>query len=464
MTDVKTQLRTYVESTDPISAAEILSRPLDLEITSSQERHPMLVTVAAAAAALVLLGIPSLLWLLPKTQPAGGGPVSTSPVVVTSLPQDSAPTVTATDQPPTTSDLPATSIAEGVRGTPSQWTRVIGIFNGQITRDSEIWAVIHSGIQFVAAGRVNADCAQLWVSSDGDGWRGAPAAGGGVSIPCDATIYDLASDGSIALAVGEKRGTPAVWVSGDELEWEIQWGVPTLPFGEGDEIRTVAGSSLGFVAAGSAIWFSPDGTHWTGAAVPPVEGIVDVAAGPEGFVAVGSLPEPTPMFGGLVSTANAVLYSPDGRTWTVAATLTGTLGAEGECRVAANTTVHGPHGFLIAGDCVPEDATVAHSSMWTSEDGLGWEQVPYDDAAFGEPAYIASTAADDHGYLAAGWALTETGTIATVWSSDDGIAWIRIEIPDTDGAGIHAVMLHEGTGVAVGHSGSEPAIWLGTTP
>jgi hypothetical protein len=255
-----------------------------------------------------------------------------------------------------------------------------------------------------------------------------------------------------------------VMVSDNGYDWSHPDEHPWTPFGLNKEITSVTASAMGFVAAGSDIWFSPDGRVWSEATAPSVEEIVDVTAGPDGFFAVGYMPGSVPIFGQQWSSANSVLYSPDGQTWSVVAELAGKFKAGAECWVAGNAITYGPQGYVIAGDCQSEEATVAYSSMWLSEDGLTWSQVAYQEAAFGEPAHITAITADESGYVAAGRSLGETEDHATVWFSDDGSSWVRTELSGQGNSAIHAVATYEGTAVAVGHNEFRPVIWLGTRP
>jgi hypothetical protein len=422
--------------------------------------------VFSMAVAIVLVAAVPLVIFSGGGSDVAGTPATAPLAVITAPP---ATTPAPTTQPAVTQ--PATTLPSETAEVPGSylWTRV-ELDTGQFTEGSEIRGVTHTGSHFAAVGRASSDCAQIWVSPEGATWDGAPAAGGGVSVPCRAVIHDVSSDGSVSVAVGEKDGRPAVWVSEDAYDWDLlESSMPHSEprLGEGGEalpveIRSIVGSEKGFVAAGSAFWFSSDGRTWSESTAPPVDAIVDVTAGPDGFLAVGYLPKTVAIFGQQWSSANAVLHSPAGRTWSVVAELDGMFKAGAECWVAGNTVTHGPHGYVIAGDCTSEEAEIAYSSLWTSSDGMLWSQVPYDEAVFGEPAYITSITADEAGYLAAGWSLGGAADHATVWTSEDGISWIRSELGGTGDTGITSVATHEGTAVVVGVSHSEPAIWLGT--
>ena len=393
----------------------------------------------------------------PASEVAAPATQTTVPATPTTLPTT-----------PTTTAAPVTTLAGTVQGGGYLW-KPAGFVAGQISSEWEIPGVAHTGSVFVVVGN-DRDCAQVWVSADGSQWIGAPAAGGSVAPPCRLVLRDVASNGTTSVAVGTHGTTEddgyedeaTVIVSDNGYDWSHPDEYPWTPFGLGKVVTSVAASETGFVAAGSNIWFSADGRVWSEATAPPVEDIVDVATGPDGFFAIGYMPGSVPIFGQQWASANSVLHSPDGRTWSVVAQLAGNFKAGAECWVAGNAISFGPHGYVIAGDCTSEEAEVAYPSIWISEDGLAWSQVPYDETAFGEPAYITAIAADESGYLAAGWSLGETEDHATVWVSGDGVSWIRTELSGQGNSAIRAVATYMGTAVAVGHNEFQPAIWLGT--
>jgi hypothetical protein len=434
-------------------------------------RRPAVVFLIAVAGILVV-AIPLMIF-------SGGGsdlaetPATTAPVpeVTTTVPATPVPATPTTLQTSPTTIKPETTLpGPGVQGGGYLW-KPAGFATGQFTDATEIYGVVHTGSVFSAAGSIG-DCGQVWVSPDGARWNGAPNAGGSVGPPCRLALTDLASNGATSVAVGT-HGTmesdgyedeATVMVSDNGFDWSHPRGGDWTPFGLGEVITSVAASDSVFVAAGSDFWFSLDpldGRAWSEATAPPVEVIVDVTAGLDGFFAVGYLPGTVAAFDW--SSANAVLHSPDGRTWSIVAELEGDFKPGDECWVAGNAITHGPHGYVIVGDCVPEETNIAYSSMWTSEDGLSWSQVPHDEAAFGESAYIQTIAADESGYVAAGWSLNEESH-ATVWFSDDGNSWTRTELSGQGNSGILGVAVHEGTAVAVGHNQFQPAIWWGTRP
>jgi hypothetical protein len=166
----------------------------------------------------------------------------------------------------------------------------------------------------------------------------------------------------------------------------------------------VAAGESGFVAVGgrtfldvttpaggtAGAWWSADGLTWKPATVNaalaigddvptsgPEPGILDVAAGPTGFVAVGivfersSVATPSPVTG-------AFWYSPDGRTWTRA------LVPGADLVRPASVTWDGS-SFVVVG--VVEGKDAPRAAAWTSADGRAWARVA-DSPAFDIGGYI----------------------------------------------------------------------------
>jgi len=445
--------------------------PTGIPLSPVVDRRLRPVWAVAGAALLVLLLVTAPILIFSGS----GSEVTETPDPTTPASEVTVP-VTQTTVPATPTTLPTTpnttaasttTLAGTVQGGGYLWKRSAPFTSNRW----ELLGVAHTGSVFVVVGN-DRDCAQVWVSPNGWSWSGAPAAGGSVAPPCRLVLKDVASNGTTSVAVGTHGTTEddgyedeaTVMVSDNGYDWSHPDEYPWTPFGLGKVVTSVAASESVFVAVGSDIWFSPDGRVWSEATAPPVEEIIDVTVGPDGFFAVGYMPGSVPIFGQQWSSANSVLHSPDGRTWSVVAELAGNFKAGAECWVAGNAITYGPQGYVIAGDCQSEEAAVAYSSMWMSEDGLAWSQVAYDEAAFGEPAYITTIAADESGYVAAGWSLGELEDHATVWFSGDGSSWIRTELSSQGISVIRAVTTYEGTAVAVGHNELQPVIWQGTRP
>jgi hypothetical protein len=179
-----------------------------------------------------------------------------------------------------------------------------------------------------------------------------------------------------------------------------------LSFGSGRLGVLAVGTSRGNAAA----WLSTDGSRWTRAT--SIEGaagaqIFDVAQGPQGAIAVGSLPA-----GGSV-----VWTSRDGLRWTrqepaAFRTMRVTLLAVGE------------GGMIAAGDTPAPYA--GRGRVWFSQDGQGWRQVLEVDhvqdiaAAHGRFVVIGCDVSAGHCLRAQAWTSADgrTWTVATVAHAD----------------------------------------------
>lgn len=204
-----------------------------------------------------------------------------------------------------------------------------------------------------------------WTDVGGGGWAAAPNQPGlemGLTVPTsgpDRSIYDIANGPAGLVAVGYDYNPPrsacavapcasgpAVWRSADGQTWERvhldlgpgvidRFSSPIVAITADDRgyvmvgyAQTLAGD--GQPGARAAAWTSPDGIDWTRATdsddmdvgpcvdtgeEPSCGGMLDVAATPTGFVAVGLA-----MNGNAGQGRPAAWTSPDGLTWTLAST------------------------------------------------------------------------------------------------------------------------------------------------
>lgn len=205
-----------------------------------------------------------------------------------------------------------------------------------------------------------------------------------------------------------------------------------------ERMLAVAASDLGFVAVGLAeavgrergqAWFSADGIEWerTGPAAA-FDGIslIDVAAGPGGFVALGSasgeaaLADPTRV---------VLLRSPDGRRWERL------VGAGMSPPGIATGIGGGPLGFVAVGFTDPEPGPV----LVVSADGVTWRTI--DPTTAGDIAGgIAAPIAVDDGWLAAGG---PPGALSILRSAD-GTSWEATAVEGSDTNGTHLSRVLEG--------------------
>jgi len=270
--------------------------------------------------------------------------------------------------------------------------------------------------------------------------------------------------------------------------WQSATIPPMFAGGESTPVAVTVGVD-GFVAVGgrafrdneapsggtASAWRSPDGLTWepttsiadlaVGDMNPtsgPVAGLVDVAWGPSGFVAVGIALE-----NGVVGGA---WHSGDGLTWTRSEFPDSTL-----ARPTA-VTWDGSN-FIVVG--VVEAVGSPRAAVWLSPDGRSWRRVP-DGDAFDIGGYIDTgeyrgwygpadvTASDDGSIYAVGrtcaWIAGQDTYPCSpfVVRSVDGEAWSTVPVPDASGFAVvlssvaatrtHVVAVSggEGEGVVVG--------------
>ncbi|WP_149264153.1 sialidase family protein [Actinomadura sp. K4S16] len=273
----------------------------------------------------------------------------------------------------------------------------------------------------VAVGSTNGNAA-IWTAPDGRAWKraGFPATAGGLS--------DAVHGGRGWLAVGRVAGAssgPLAMTSQDGLTWQK----PEFPAGP-PPVAAAAGPA-GYVAVGTgAAWRSADLRAWTRAGLDGAAS--DVAATSRAYVAVGGRgKEP------------AAWTSPDGLKWTAAKLPPGLavplthVAAKGDTLVA------------IAGDAAALVSTDA-GATWTRRD-LG--------------AGLAATAiaATPAGFVAAASAKDD----AVVLASRDGTGWRRLAVPGLAGPGdqrLTALTAMGSTVLATGTETDSPILWRAPAP
>ena len=176
----------------------------------------------------------------------------------------------------------------------------------------------------------------------------------------------------------------------------------------------------GFAAVGyeppgwvPAAWTSADGANWsihemgtTGFTFP-----VALALGADGtLVAVGRSGQ-----------APTAWTSVDGISWEQHS-----VPVPGDSGVAERmtTVVAGKRGYVAGGSVGPE-LFERHARFWTSADGIDWQPVPDDPAAFATAEVRAITTFGD-GFVAVGSDLDRREAVA--WTSADGRSWTRAPV------------------------------------
>ena len=196
-------------------------------------------------------------------------------------------------------------------------------------------------------------------------------------IPGQAMIADvtpLPAGGFAAVGYVPPDWTPAAWTSPDGLTWSIHsMGTADFTF----PVSLTTGADGTAVAVGRSgrlpvAWTSADGVAWTEHPVPRLEGS-DIAE-------------------------------------------------------RMTTVVAGPHG-MVAGGSVGPELFDRHARFWTSADGVAWQPVLDDPAAFDDAEVRAITRFGD-GFVAVGVVGTaQHPTGAVAWTSADGSSWTRVDDP-----------------------------------
>jgi hypothetical protein len=243
--------------------------------------------------------------------------------------------------------LPSATFASGVSG---PWARLAPWPRSGGPTPTASLAAWHDG--FVAIDQ-SGPLVAVWYSPDGRAWTrsiGADTAFAGV----DVVWLVGAPGGFVAL------GMPRPIVAGSSP-------APSRPA----DAQPVCGGFVWWSGGACEAWISTDGRSWRkldAAALFSNSGIVDVAAGPLGLVAIGygseSMPGPAQIW-----------YSADGSSWR-SVDLPASMHWSGPQAVAAD-----PDGFEIVGE--PQLTDIGNNirpGAWWSTDGLAWTQagMPYD--------------------------------------------------------------------------------------
>lgn len=298
------------------------------------------------------------------------------------------------------------------------------------------------------------DMGAVFVSTDGARWQAVPV-DHGVNPLNASSIHAIAEGPGGYLAVGSvccDPEQPAVWRSHDGLEWAR---IETVGPNAAEVIFSdVVGLDDGWAAMGSTfdhqlsvIWHSADGATWESGLEVPVgddgTNLFDLAAAPEGAVAVGFVADEDGSWDG------AVWSSADGRAWEQRAVgdpalvadearlttviahaggflATGTAGTAeqrraceelGALRVASIEPLPQPRTTPDALSCV-----LGEERQWSSEDGDTWRIVEADDEL--RPIEFRLMAAVRPGIVLLGESTGPESPDTTLFVSEDGRSWM----------------------------------------
>ncbi|HSH23418.1 MAG TPA: hypothetical protein VK975_05075 [Acidimicrobiales bacterium] len=305
----------------------------------------------------------------------------------------------------------------------------------------------------------------VWRSPDGLEWATVPATG--LAGPGEQRLLDVAAGPAGIVAVGHEGESAAVWTSTDGGGWERVPHDEGIFGGQGaQQVQAVAaepGEGGGWVAVGSdtgaaegdaVVWRSPDGTSWervvddTGLGGPGAQAAFDVLAGLGRLTAVG------------VTDGSATAWgSADGGPW-LPVPLPGSATANG-------VTSDEVGALLVVGSAVSADLD---AGVWRSAGGGSWERQEGDELVGPLDQEATAVARGEELAVAVGRSNLGGGDDAAVWSSADGLTWVRSTHDEELFGGDQAqrmldVAVQGTTAVAVGWSGSSPetrdaAVWL----
>jgi hypothetical protein len=385
---------------------------------------------------------------------------------------------------PTTISTPATVATPTPAATPSHvpagstlsWKSVLSSDGDPL--GSNLTAAVAFGDGFVVAGNENqGQHAVIWYSADGKSWQKIDKAqdfsdgviGTLVPIPQGLLAVGTASQPDSRCG-GGAFGCNAVsairlWTSPDGRAWHALASSVVVPFGRAQLIQVVSGPS-GVVAFGelvpvtgtdttAMVWNSPNGLAWERepqfSTAFPSDTIVDLAAGPAGFEAVGSRSA-----GGNLTGPRRAWFSSDGKTW----------------KLGSGPATRGPTVVMACtAGFFGVDNPSAQASFWTTADGVKWTVQPGVVGRPDLPTYVGQGLfSDGNRILAIG---ADSFQTPGAWLSTDGRQWESIALSgpqppiDTAVAGsVAAAFSSSGVLVTTATQSLQGAtnwtIWLGT--
>ena len=290
---------------------------------------------------------------------------------------------------------------------------------------------------------------RIWRSNDGSDWSlvQAPMFDG-------LELVDVASDGAGYVAIGTRSENPnapvAVFLRSDDGRvWEESTTVP------GTWAMRVSAGARGYAALlevddSRALMFSPDGRTWSRVdadAVEPGVAIGGIAAEGDGWILVGSK-----------GASAYVARSTDGRTWHPE-DLPGSGPTDGVETVWAYQAVQGAWSTLVLGLDSPAcdddpDWCPHYQAAWVWTDATGWRRLPRETAVLRQGHGVRVSAIGPAGFA--------TNTADGLLTSTTGWRWAAVPGGDTREALIDELLLHDDRLLGAGERDENFTAWFGT--
>ncbi|NKZ02473.1 sialidase family protein [Actinomadura latina] len=345
---------------------------------------------------------------------------------------------------------------------------------GAFRKDQAVAGVAAKGAQAVAVGSTGGDAA-IWTSSDGSAWNRARFSGG-ISRPALQRLTSVTSGGGGWLVVGDGGGGPLrgplVLTSADGNVWKPADTDPVFERKDDQTLATygAAAGPSGYVVVGDdgpsgAIWFSPDLRTWQRGGGEHRNDLTaerngnrwvrSAAGGSFGFVAAGGMLDPKA--GG--ARRPAVWTSADGKKWRLQQ-----LQLPNGLSQGSLTYVAAKGGVLVAaGDAVGTRGLVTLGYV-SADGGKTWRETKLPAPDSESIVRVTAVTAAPDGFVVAGTA----GSDVVSWTSADGATW---EAKTPGGAALAGPGEQEITGLApfkttvlgvgatVSESGEQPVLW-----
>ncbi|MFY9929660.1 MAG: protein kinase [Streptosporangiaceae bacterium] len=298
-----------------------------------------------------------------------------------------------------------------------------------------------AGGEQIAVGSANGYPAVWRRASNGSSWALVSQLSV-VSGPPGLAALSSVSHGSAAWIAAGTPG-PVILTSTDGINWQPADGSIQQDLAGVAAVATASGPA-GYVIAGKLVesdgaglpdvFWSPNLTSWTKAHdVNDNTGssqVLAVAAGPKGFVSVGSHNDQP-----------ALWVTTNGRAWTTVE-LPLSAGATG---VLQHVAVNGNH-VVALGQQTTAAGTVPLAELST-DGGTNWQQVRFISA--GPDTAVTALTARTGGFTAAGQFGAAGKRDAAVWTSANGTSWTQTPVSSLIGGGSHDITTLVPSGSAV---------------